>query len=130
MKKITAATLLSSILLISGNLYAENTSLTNQNIQGSWTLEYTKQSIEAIKIVKREDTWIFNDNGTVTIKHIPREGGYYDQSPVNYEIEDDKLKISILGRTGKFDKFSVINKEEKTMTLRARFGDIYQFIKK
>ena len=130
MKKITAATLLSSILLISGNLYAENTSLTNQNIQGSWTLEYTKQSIEAIKIVKREDTWIFNDNGTVTIKHIPREGGYYDQSPVNYEIEDDKLKISILGRAGKFDKFSVINKEEKTMTLRARFGDIYQFIKK
>ena len=130
MKKITVATLLSSILLLSGNLYAESTSLTHKNIQGSWTLEYTKQSVKAIKTVKREDTWIFNDNNTVTIKHIPREGGYYDQSPVNYEIEDDKLKVSILGRAGKFDKFSVINKEDNVMTLRARFGDIYQFIKK
>jgi hypothetical protein len=129
MKKVTA-TLLSSILLISGNLYAESTSLTHQNIQGTWVLEYTKQSEESKKIVKREDTWVFNDNGTVTIKHIPREGGYYDQSPVNYEIEGDKLKVSILGRTGKFDKFSLISKEEKIMILKARFGSIYQFIKK
>ena len=130
MKKITVATILSSALLISGNVYAESTSLTHQNIQGSWVLEYTKQSEKSEKTLKREDTWVFNDNGTVTIKHIPREGGYYDQSPVNYEIEGDKLKIAILGRAGKFDKFSVINKEEKIMTLKARFGNIYQFIKK
>jgi len=127
MKKITVATILSSVLLISGNVYAESTTLTDQNIQGSWVLEYTEKSGQT---VKREDTWVFNDNGTVTIKHIPREGGYYDQSPVNYEIEDDKLKVSILGRAGKFDKFSVINKEEKIMRLKARFGDVYQFIKK
>ncbi len=130
MKKITIATILSSVLFISGNVYAESTALTLQNIQGSWILDYTKQSEKSEKTLKREDTWIFNKNGTVTIKHIPREGGYYDQSPVNYEIEGDKLKISILGRAGKFDKFSVINKEEKVMTLKARFGDIYQFIKK
>ncbi|MCK4840578.1 MAG: lipocalin family protein [Methylococcales bacterium] len=130
MKKTTVAAILSSILLFSGNLYAESTSLSNQNIQGSWTLEYTKKSEKSEETVKREDTWIFNDNGTVTITHIPREGGYYDQAPVNYKIEDGDLKISILGRSGKFDNFSLVNKEEKIMTLKARFGDIYQFIKK
>jgi len=129
MKKITVAAILSSTLLFSGNLYAESTLLTNQNIQGSWTLDYTKQSEKSEETIKREDTWVF-DNSTVTIKHIPREGSYYDQSPVKYEIEDGKLKVSILGRSGKFDIFSVVNKDEKVMTLKARFGDIYQFIKK
>ena len=129
MKRITVAAILSSTLLFSGNLYAESTSLTNQNIQGSWTLEYTKKSEKSEETIKREDTWIF-DNSTVTITHIPRDGGYYDQAPVNYEIEGDKLKISILGRPGKFDSFSVVNKEENIMTLKARFGSIYQFIKK
>ncbi len=129
MKKITVAAILSSTLLFSGNLYAENTSLTNQNIQGSWALEYTKKSGKSEEKIKREDTWVF-EKSTVTIKHIPREGSYYDQSPVSYEIEDDKLKVSIVGRAGKFDSFTVVNKEEKIMTLKSRFGDIYQFIKK
>lgn len=130
MKKTTIAAILSSILFFSGNLYAESTSLTNQNIQGSWALEYTKKSEKSEETVKREDTWIFN-NSTVAITNIPREGGYYDQPPVKYEIEDgNKLKVSILGRSGKFDSFTVVNKEDKIMTLKARFGAIYQFIKK
>jgi len=129
MKKTTVVAILSSALFFSGNLYAESTSLTNENIQGSWTLEYTKQSEKTEERVKREDTWVFN-NGKVTIKNIPRDGSYYDQTPVNYEIEGGKLKVSILGRSGKFDNFSVVNKEENIMTLKARFGDIYQFIKK
>ncbi len=129
MKNITVAAILSSTLLFSGNLYAESTLLTNQNIQGSWVLKYTKRSEKSKETIKRKDTWIF-DSSTVTIKHIPREGGYYDQLPVNYEIENGQLKVSILGRSGKFDTFSVVNKEEKIMTLKAKFGDIYQFIKK
>jgi hypothetical protein len=129
MKIITVAAILSSTLLFSGNLYAESISLTNQNIQGSWALEYTKKSEKSEEKIKREDTWVF-DKSTVTIKHIPREGSYYDQAPVSYEIEGDKLKVSIVGRAGKFDSFSLVNKEEKIMTLKARFGDIYQFIKK
>ncbi len=131
MKKITVAAFLSTAILFSGNLYAESTStsLTNQNIQGSWALEYTKKSEKSKETAKREDTWVF-DKDTVTIKHILREGSYYDQVPVNYEIEGNKLKVSILGRSGKFDNFSVLNKEEKSMTLKARFGGIYHFIKK
>ena len=130
MKKITVIAILASILAISGNVYAESTALTNQNILGSWILEYTKKSEKAKETIKREDTWIFNNDGTVTITHIPRDGGYYDQLPVNYEIEGGKLKVSILGRAGKFDIFSLVNNDEKIMVLKARFGDIYQFIKK
>jgi len=130
MKKITIAAILSSTLLISGNIYAESSDLTNQNIQGSWVLDYTKNSVKSKEKIKREDTWVFNKDGTVTIKHIPREGGYYDQLPVKYKIEENKLQVAILGRSGKFDKFSLVNKEEKVMTLKARFGDIYHFIKK
>jgi len=125
MTKINIVAILSSILIFSSNVYAEP--LTNQNVQGTWTLEYTEKSGERLL---REDIWVFNDNGTVTIKNIPREGTYYDQLPVNYEVENDKLKVAILGRSGKFDNFSVINKDEKNMTMKARFGDIYQFIKK
>lgn len=128
MKKINVLAILSSILIFSSNVYAEP--LTNQNVQGNWTLEYTKKSEKSVELLPREDIWVFNDNGTVTIKHIPREGTYYDQLPVNYEVENDKLKVALLGRSGKFDTFSVINKDEKNMTLKARFGDIYQFIKK
>jgi len=128
MTKINVVAILSSILIFSSNVYAEP--LTNQNVQGTWTLEYTKKSEKSEELLPREDTWVFNDNGTVTIKNIPREGAYYDQLPVNYEVESDQLKVAILGRSGKFDTFSVINKDEKNMTLKARFGDIYQFIKK
>ena len=128
MTKINIVAILSSILIFSSNVYAEP--LTNQNVQGNWTLEYTKKSEKSVELLPREDIWVFNDNGTVTIKHIPREGTYYDQLPVNYEVESDKLKVALLGRSGKFDTFSVINKDEKNMTLKARFGDIYQFIKK
>lgn len=128
MTKINIVAILSSILIFSSNVYAEP--LTNQNVQGNWTLEYTKKSEKSVELLPREDIWVFNDNGTVTIKHIPREGTYYDQLPVNYEVENDKLKVALLGRSGKFDTFSVINKDEKNMTLKARFGDIYQFIKK
>jgi len=128
MTKLNLAAILSSILVFSSNVYAEP--LTNQNVQGTWSLEYTKKSEKSKELLPREDTWVFNDNGTVTIKNIPREGTYYDQLPVSYEVESDKLKVAILGRSGKFDSFSVLNKDEKNMTLKARFGDIYQFIKK
>ncbi len=127
MNKIIAAIVLLSTLLISNNVYAEGTELTKENIQGSWRLDYTEKSGNTNK---REDTWTFKNNGMLTITHIPREGGFYDQSPVKYEINDNKLKVSILGRAGKFDKFSLINISEKIMVLKARFGDIYRFIKK
>ena len=128
MKKLNFAVILSSFLAVSSSSFAEG-NLSDQSIQGTWSLEYTKKDVKAGSKVTREDTWVFN-NGTVVIKHIPREGGYYDQLPVKYEIDGDKLKIGILGRTNRFDKFSLVEIDDKSMTLKAKFGDIYQFIKK
>ena len=129
MKKFKLAVILSSFLAVSTSSFAEG-SLSDQSIQGTWALEYTKKDVKAAPKVTREDTWVFSNNGTVVIKHIPREGGYYDQLPVKYEIEGDKLKVGILGRSGRFDKFSLVDIDDKSMTLKAKFGDIYQFNKK
>ena len=130
MKKMNLAALVTSLILLSSHAFAEGTPLTNENIQGAWALEYTKKSEKSEELMKREDTWVFSSNGTVIIKNIPRDGGYYDQLPVKYEIEGDKLKIALLGRAGKFDKFSLVSKDDKNMTLKARFGAIYQFVKR
>lgn len=128
MKKLKLVVILTSLLAVSTSSFAEG-SLSDQSIQGTWALEYTKKDVKAAPKVTREDTWVFS-NGTVVIKNIPREGGYYDQLPVKYEIEGDKLKVGILGRSGRFDKFSLVDIDDKSMTLKAKFGDIYQFIKK
>ena len=128
MKKLKLVVILTSLLAVSTSSFAEG-SLSDQSIQGTWALEYTKKDVKAAPKVTREDTWVFS-NGTVVIKHIPREGGYYDQLPVKYEIEGDKLKVGILGRTGRFDKFSLVDIDDKSMRLKAKFGDIYHFIKK
>jgi hypothetical protein len=76
MKKLKFAVILSSFLAVSTSSFAEG-SLSDQSIQGTWALEYTKKDVKSGSKVTREDTWVFN-NGTVVIKHIPREGGYYD----------------------------------------------------
>lgn len=128
MKKIILAATLLGSWIFSGHVFADIALQSSQDVQGSWKLAYTKKSANSSDIIKREDTWTFN-NGKVTITHIPREGTFYDQSPVNYLVEDGKLKISILGRSDKFDIFSLVEKDEKNMTLKGKFGDIYQFNK-
>ncbi len=129
MKKINLAALFCGLSLFSGLLYADIPLKSNADVQGSWKLEYTRKSATSTENMKREDTWTFND-GKVTITHIPREGTYYDQSPIGYEVEDGKLKIALIGRPDKFDLFSLLEKTDKNMTLKGKFGDIYYFIKK
>ena len=129
MKKINFAWLFIGLTLLTSSAFAESLFKSKDDVQGMWKLDHTKKSATSTEIIKREDTWNFN-NGTVTITHIPRDGSYYDQQPVNYEIEDGKLKISLLGRPNKFDTFSLIEKDDKTMTLKGKYGDIYVFNKK
>ena len=109
MKKINFAWLFIGLTLLTSSAFAESLFKSKDDVQGMWKLDHTKKSATSTEIIKREDTWNFN-NGTVTITHIPRDGSYYDQQPVNYEIEDGKLKIS--------------------MTLKGKYGDIYVFNKK
>lgn len=129
MKKIIVPAIFSSLLIFTSNVYAESTPSLTDDIRGEWILEYTKKSEKAEDLLQREDTWIFTDD-QVTITHIPRNGSYYDQLPVNYEIKDGELKVGILGRAGKFEKFSLLEKDENNMTLKTQFGGIYKFIQK
>lgn len=129
MNKINAALILFSLSLFVPAVYADIALQSKDEVQGSWKLDHTKKSESSSDVNQREDTWNFKD-GKVTILHIPREGIFYDQPPVNYEVEDGKLKVAILGRPDKFEVFSLLAKDDKTMTLKGKFGVLYIFNKK
>jgi transposase len=128
MKKINLAAMFLVASVFTGVVCAEITLQSKTEVEGTWKLESSKNSVNDKDAVKREDTWVFKD-GKVTILHIPRDGKYYDQPPVNYEIEDGKLKIALLGNS-RFDVFSLEAKDDKSMTLKGKFGGYYYFIKK
>lgn len=129
MNKINAALILFSLSLFVPSVYADIALQSKDEVQGSWKLDHTKKSISSSEVIPREDTWNFKD-GKVTILHIPREGVFYDQPPVNYEIVEGKLNVAILGRPDKFEVFSLLDKDDKNMTLKGKFGVLYFFVKK
>jgi hypothetical protein len=128
MKKINLAAVLFGLSLFGSAVYADITLQSKEEVQGTWKLQYTKNSLNDKQAIDREDTWVFKD-GKVTILHIPREGTYYDQPPVAYEVEDGKLKVAIIG-SSRFDLFTVVEKDDKNMTLKGKYGDYLYFNKK
>jgi hypothetical protein len=128
MKQLNLAAILLGLSIVSSAVYADVTLQTKEEVQGTWKLQSTKNSLTDKQAINREDTWVFKD-GKVTILHIPREGAYYDQPPVAYEIEDGKLKVALVG-SSRFDLFTVVEKDEKNMTLKGKYGGYYFFDKK
>jgi len=128
MKKITLAVLLLGLSVFGTAIYADVTLQTKEEVQGTWKLQSTTNSLTDKQTIDREDTWVFKD-GKVTILHIPREGTYYDQPPVGYEVEDGKLKVAIIG-SSRFDLFTVVDLDDKNMTLKGKYGGYYYFVKK
>lgn len=128
MKQIFLATVLLGLSVFGSAVYADVIVQSKEEVEGTWKLQTTKNSLTDRRPVTREDTWVFKD-GKVTILHIPREGTYYDQPPVTFEVKDGKLKVAILGGS-RFDMFTVMEKDDKNMTLKGKFGDYYYFIKK
>jgi hypothetical protein len=128
MKQLNLAAMLLGLSIVSSAVYADVTLQTKEEVQGTWKLQSTKNSLTDKQAITREDTWVFKD-GKVTILHIPREGAYYDQPPVAYEIEDGKLKVALVG-SSRFDLFTVVEKDEKNMTLKGKYGGYYFFDKK
>ena len=128
MKKLNMAAMLLGLSLFVSTVYADVTLQSKDEVQGTWKLKSTKNSLTDKQAIEREDTWVFKD-GNLTILHIPREGKYYDQPPVDYQIEDGKLKIALVGNS-RFDVFSVVEKDDKNMTLKGKFGGYYYFEKK
>jgi hypothetical protein len=128
MKKINIAAICLGLSIFATATYADVTIKAKEEVEGTWKLQSAKNSLTDKQAIDREDTWVFKD-GKVTILHIPREGTYYDQAPVAYEIEDSKLKISIIG-SSRSEVFAVVEKTDSTMTLKGKFGGYYYFIKK
>jgi hypothetical protein len=128
MKQINLAAVLLGLSVFGSVVYADVALQSKEEVQGTWKLQSTKNSLTDKQAIEREDTWVFKD-GKVTILHIPREGTYYDQPPVTYEVEDGKLKVAIIG-SSRFDLFTVVDKDDKNMTLKGKYGGYYYFNKK
>ncbi|MFZ2169518.1 MAG: hypothetical protein WAW61_07765 [Methylococcaceae bacterium] len=128
MKQINLAAIILGLSIFVSAVYADVTLQSKEEVEGTWKLQSTKNSLTDKQAIDREDTWVFKD-GKVTILHIPREGAYYDQPPVPYEIQDGKLKVAIIGGS-RFDLFTVVEKDDKSMTLKGKYGGYYYFIKK
>ncbi len=128
MKKINLALVLVLSIFANG-VFADIDVQSKDEVAGTWKLESAKNTTSEKEIAQpREDTWVFKD-GKVTILHIPREGKYYDQPPVSYEVEEGKLKVAQVGNS-RFDFFTLVEKTDSTMTLRGKFGGFYFFKKK
>ncbi len=128
MKELNLAAMLLGLSVFVSAVYADVTLQSKEEVEGTWKLQSTKNSLTDKQAIDREDTWVFKD-GKVTILHIPREGSYFDQPPVPYEIEDGKLKVAIIGGS-RFDLFTVVEKDDKSMTLKGKYGGYYFFNKK
>ncbi|MDD5214689.1 MAG: hypothetical protein PHQ03_04000 [Methylococcales bacterium] len=129
MKKVNQAALLIALAFSANVVLADIDLKSKDEVTGTWKLQSTKNtSSEKEAALPREDTWVFKD-GKLTILHIPREGKYYDQPPVNYEVEDGKLKVSQVG-SSRLDFFSLVEKSENKMILKGKFGGFFYFEKK
>jgi len=128
MKQINLAAVLLGLSVFGSAVYADVTLQSKEEVEGTWKLQSTKNSLTDKQAIDREDTWVFKD-GKLTILHIPREGKYYDQPPVNYEIDEGKLKVAQVGNN-RFETFAVVEKDDKTMTLKGKYGGYYFFNKK
>ena len=128
MKTMHKTALFLVLAAFGSTVLADVTLQTKDEVQGTWKLQSTKNSLTDKQAIDREDTRVFKD-GKVTILHIPREGAYYDQPPVAYDVEDGKLKVAIIG-SSRFDLFTVVDKADSSMTLKGKYGGYYYFIKK
>jgi hypothetical protein len=128
MKHTNIAAVLLGLSLFGSTVYADVTLQSKEEVQGTWKLQSTKNSLTDKQAIEREDTWVFKD-GKLTVLHIPREGKYYDQPPVDYDVEDGKLKVALVG-SSRFDTFTLVEKDDNSMTLKGKYGGYYFFVKK
>lgn len=128
MKRITTQSVLLALALFASTVYADIALESKDDVQGTWKLQYTRNSATAKETIPRQDTWVFK-NGKVAILNIPRDEGHYDQTPLAYDIENGKLKVPYLSRSG-FDTFALVEKTDNSMVLKGKFGEHYYFVKK
>ncbi|WP_333873935.1 hypothetical protein [Methylobacter sp.] len=131
MKKIKLLLALTLLFGLSSTAVFAQALTSNKDLLGSWFLEYTKKSPEDTEKKSMGMTWVL-DNNQLTQKDIPQvRGNPYDAPAVDYVIEDGMLKVSILGRAGKFDVYSLVDKTDTAMVLKDnKYGTFMYFTKK
>ncbi|MFU8788087.1 MAG: hypothetical protein ACNA7G_03600 [Methylobacter sp.] len=131
MKKINMLVTVSLLFGLSGAAVWADTLNSNKEIVGSWFLGYSKKSPDATETKPMGMTWVINDTQLIQ-KDIPQvRGNPYDAPAVDYLVEDGTLKVSILGRAGKFDVYSLEEKTDTSMVLKDnKYGTYLYFTKK
>jgi hypothetical protein len=66
MKKINLAAALFTLSVFASAVYADIALQSKEQVEGTWKLQYTKNSLTDKDPVNREDTWVFKD-GKLTI---------------------------------------------------------------
>lgn len=116
------------LLLGAANVYADVALTSDQQITGTWRLEFSKKNQDTAKVTERSDTWVI-ENGKLLVKGIEHSGNRpYDSAPANYAVEDGVFKVYI--RPGKFDAYSLIERTGDVMVLKDKMGVLYHFKKK
>lgn len=109
--------------------YADIALESDKQITGTWRLEYSKKNLDTAKITERSDTWII-EGGKLLVKGIVHDGkNTYDSVPTNYTVEEGLFKVA-LGRPGKFDVYSLTERNGDVMVLKDKMGVFYHFKKK
>jgi hypothetical protein len=130
MKKIKLLLALPLLFGLSSAAVFADTLKSDKDVVGSWFLEYTKKSEDATEKKPMGITWVFKD-GQLIQKDIPQvRGNPYDAPAVAYTVENGDLKVGVLGRAGKFDNYSVVEKTDTTMTLKDTNYGSYMYFKK
>lgn len=131
MKKLNLLLVLSLLLGFSSAAVLADTLNSDKDLIGSWFLEYTKKSLDDPEKKPMGMTWELKDN-KLTQKDIPQvRGNPYDAPAVDYIIEEGNLKVSILGRAGKYDVYSLVEKTDTAMVLKDnKYGSYMYFTKK
>jgi hypothetical protein len=129
MKKINALLVLP--LLFASTIVCAEAIKSEQEVEGSWLLEYTKKSPQEGEAKTMGITWVLKDH-KLTQKDIPQaRGNPYDSAPVDFVIENGNLKVGVPGRVGKFDEYSLVEKTDTKMVLKdPKFGTYFYFTKK
>lgn len=128
---------------------AEQNSLGNIDITGTWILQAARPTLEVNRDdrnKKLEDTpfkylagedkkknkevWVFKKSGYFELTFDDPRTSANMTSKTTYFVEGDNLKIAKIGRAGKYYIYKILSKEDDKMTLKGGVEGYYFFIKK
>jgi hypothetical protein len=118
------------LICVTANSFAQPIK-SEDEVAGTWFLAYTKKTEQDTKPKEMGITWVLKDHKLIQ-KDIPQaRGDSYDSAPTEILVDNGNLKVGVLGRPGKFDEYTLIEKTDSSMVLKdIKYGALYYFTKK